>query len=193
MRRRAVSGLTEPVQVGNTSAYAEKSGCFLLLGRVPGKYLRVCGEERLLPVMLAAVSEIPPRMRRRETTDVAVSHYSGNTSAYAEKRGTRGESVAGDWKYLRVCGEEANARPMADVSQEIPPRMRRRVPSARTAIPAPGNTSAYAEKSRRPGLRPCRFRKYLRVCGEEVMFTTSRTPSGEIPPRMRRRAPRVIL
>ena len=51
---------------GNTSAYAEKrtASRSFVAGFV--KYLRVCGEERATLARLTHVSEIPPRMRRRE-------------------------------------------------------------------------------------------------------------------------------
>ena len=86
MRRRdARIVMVEPNQ-GNTSAYAEKSDLLgvALIGF--GKYLRVCGEERLMNVQRAEIMEIPPRMRRRAVSAAAYRDTIGNTSAYAEKR-----------------------------------------------------------------------------------------------------------
>ena len=90
-------------------------------------------------------------------------------------------------KYLRVCGEECVTGFGCKLSQEIPPRVRRRVQELEFHVPGAGNTSACAEKSQRahPSAR-CPW-KYLRVCGEETVFRVSTLRDSEIPPRVRRR------
>ena len=52
----------------------------------PGKYLRVCGEEKLLISVFLMKKEIPPRVRRRVILSSLVRWAPGNTSACAEKR-----------------------------------------------------------------------------------------------------------
>ena len=101
-RQPKVSG--EP---GNTSACAEKRLFFLKELVFLWKYLRVCGEELLDNIELAFKWEIPPRVRRRGGQRTYRDLYRGNTSACAEKSGhvIRADSL--EWKYLRVCGEEA--------------------------------------------------------------------------------------
>ena len=51
-----------------------------------------------------------------------------------------------------------------------------------------GNTSARAEKRRRPGLQRGWSRKYLRTRGEEWVVAVLPRPEAEIPPHARRRA-----
>ncbi|OFN51680.1 hypothetical protein HMPREF2547_06925 [Corynebacterium sp. HMSC055G02] len=85
MRRRVFRPLTELGELGNTSAYAEKSTSMSEMGTIFGKYLRVCGEEPSAVGVPDRVPEIPPRMRRRVEPQHNVAFRIGNTSAYAEK------------------------------------------------------------------------------------------------------------
>ena len=71
---------------------------------------------------------------------------------------------------------------------EIPPRARRRVRSPSCGQPGKGNTSACAEKSRALVWMRMRWRKYLRVRGEEDYDRLQAARDVEIPPRARRRA-----
>ena len=91
----------------------------------------------------------------------------GNTSACAEKRENSPDEPTGYRKYLRVCGEEWLIFARRQSRMEIPPRVRRRASFANHHTLPAGNTSACAEK--RPWLikNNGRWRKYLRVCGEE--------------------------
>ena len=135
-----------------------------------------------------AIMEIPPRARRRALVVVAVTGWCGNTSACAEKRVHRGGLGTGTRKYLRVRGEEPVLSATSSPHWEIPPRARRRVKIAIPAIPVWGNTSACAEKRRILFLAPLIFWKYLRVRGEEMVFSRRSRRRAEIPPRARRRA-----
>ena len=134
---------------------------------VGGKYLRVCGEEWSTITREDFLEEIPPRMRRRVVSVEKVYGREGNTSAYAEKSGLVLPCGRRCWKYLRVCGEESHRERGRHQSQEIPPRMRRRVHHQQ--------------------LREWINGKYLRVCGEESPKVPAPVPHLEIPPRMRRR------
>src|SRR5699024_1458865 len=70
---------------------------------------------------------------------------------------------------------------------EIPPRVRRRDIRQIRRREHKGNTSACAEK--RPEFIPRQHTpgKYLRVCGEELIYRVCWRCSAEIPPRVRRR------
>ena len=111
--------------------------------------------------------EIPPRARRRVWTMLWRASRPGNTSACAEKRGTRGLLSA--------------------FSLEIPPRARRRGGRSTPASSGSGNTSACAEKSDSRPYHDRLDRKYLRVRGEEPMASSISGRIWEIPPRARRR------
>ena len=98
------------------------------------------------------------------------------------------EPVPPGWgKYLRVCGEERSTGRRSSSVMEIPPRVRRRGSCPQGARNIQGNTSAYAEKRCSPPATGGPARKYLRVCGEELVSRLPRQVRLEIPPRMRRR------
>ena len=166
-RRRAKKPMPPTRMIGNTSACAEKS-------HIPGnryvlseKYLRVRGEERSEPCKLALYKEIPPRARRRAGGMGGSALPSGNTSACAEKRSWARSPPAFLRKYLRVRGEEGYLQELEAADVEIPPRARRRVICTAWEPDSVGNTSACAEKSQRTRPPRRKYRKYLRVRGEE--------------------------
>ena len=86
-----------------------------------------------------------------------------------------------------MCGEESRLALMAAGMLEIPPRVRRRAGAWPFNVVGSGNTSACAEKRRLSGRKRRLVRKYLRVCGEELVSQPSMWPFSEIPPRVRRR------
>ena len=75
--------------------------------------------------------------------------------------------------------------------EEIPPRARRRAFRAPGDTGASGNTSACAEKSYGSEGWGFESLKYLRVRGEESIVRSSSQLEKEIPPRARRRGPRM--
>ena len=145
------------------------------------------GEEPAGVSIIAVLSEIPPRARRRGTRNTHRLNWRGNTSACAEKsRGWRARCLRAR-KYLRVRGEEAFGAHFVDCGLEIPPRARRRGVSPEHHAVRGGNTSACAEKRIATRSPTAWSRKYLRVRGEEWGWCVVRTPIMEIPPRARRR------
>ena len=128
-------------------------------------------------------------MRRRALLNLEVTNFVGNTSACAEKRKWHLLKLTGRWKYLRVCGEEPILMSLGMSDLEIPPRVRRRVFLKVLCGIFNGNTSACAEKSKKTPLALHCHRKYLRVCGEELLHVRPGYWNKEIPPRVRRRAP----
>ena len=147
----------------------------------------MCGEERSTGRRSSSVMEIPPRVRRRGSCPQGARNIQGNTSACAEKRPWPQCSRTGPRKYLRVCGEELRPSSFAAVAMEIPPRVRRRAAEPCGNLCDSGNTSACAEKSKSRHAAAHPSRKYLRVCGEELVSRLPRQVRLEIPPRMRRR------
>ena len=106
-RRRANSGQNALNGKGNTSACAEKRHRKRWLGSFRWKYLRVRGEEFAIIASEVAVSEIPPRARRRVRHHRQRGRRIRNTSACAEKSHYCAAGTNQHWKYLRVRGEEA--------------------------------------------------------------------------------------
>ena len=84
-RRRGVPRAGRGHPGGTTSAYAEKSSIQLGKWRRGGNYLRIRGEEHLLPALKPCVGELPPHTRRRDFDAVEDAIRQGTTSAYAEK------------------------------------------------------------------------------------------------------------
>ena len=151
------------------------------------KYLRVRGEELSTSRIFTAASEIPPRARRRALGVTPEESTNGNTSACAEKSSQNACDSHGQWKYLRVRGEEKGADKLGTAGKEIPPRARRRVYHRVDSYEFVGNTSACAEKRLlRCPLVWMRW-KYLRVRGEEEGLLKAVALVPEIPPRARRR------
>ena len=197
VRRRGTTCQLPRNPGGNTSACAEKSPAATFANPGTRKYLRVCGEEQEYPAQEPQCKEIPPRVRRRGIIAGYIASAHGNTSACAEKSRCRAVPNDSQWKYLRVCGEEAvNAR-TATCTVEIPPRVRRRGPLFYERLNLIGNTSACAEKRQQATFTFSNPGKYLRVCGEESLIDVCANSFTEIPPRVRRRdtavgrAPRV--
>ena len=187
VRRRAAAASWGISIIGNTSACAEKSGHRLAISADYGKYLRMCGEEVGGTWRTTKQWEIPPHVRRRGRKCLAAFHFSGNTSACAEKRPPVYFWPCHVRKYLRMCGEEVGLTRRLDEPQEIPPHVRRRVLEVTERNMYPGNTSACAEKRVKPNGARGHQRKYLRMCGEERTIFVARSSSTEIPPHVRRR------
>ena len=84
-----------------------------------------------------------------------------------------------------MCGEEPPGTRDDGPATEIPPRVRRRVPTIPASHACAGNTSACAEKSLEVGAGNRLSWKYLRVCGEESASQSRQYAATEIPPRLR--------
>ena len=132
VRRRGLIKLRGLSLRGNTSACAEKSGQALPTPQSAGKYLRVCGEEKICFHSITGSREIPPRVRRRGRFVLSPGLIFGNTSACAEKRRHTRAIATAPGKYLRVCGEETGLPLRTTSTSEIPPRVRRREAGIRT-------------------------------------------------------------
>ena len=73
------------------------------------------------------------------------------------------------------------------VVQETPPRTRRKQPKFRVGRSVRGNTSAYAEKTKRGGGGAKNPKKHLRVRGENHRGSCGEVTRLETPPRTRRK------
>ena len=90
-------------------------------------------------------------------------------------------------KYLRMRGEERGQHRLQQRNSEIPPHARRRAAAGLSRKGIYGNTSACAEKRNRGSASRRRFRKYLRMRGEERADYGATVCLREIPPHARRR------
>ena len=70
VRRRVINIRGRSRVHGNTSACAEKSGVETFSEMGARKYLRVCGEEKVVLPIAGVQPEIPPRVRRRDIQPV---------------------------------------------------------------------------------------------------------------------------
>ena len=96
-----------------TSAYAENTRTHQLTPLLTRNYLRVRGEYRIRPSMVAGAWELPPRTRRIQHAHAAWPRTYGTTSAYAENTASKLVKALPHWNYLRVRGEYPSARPTA--------------------------------------------------------------------------------
>ena len=165
-RRKLIINSKESINVGNTSAHAEKTHT---LQEYPGfvrKHLRSRGENSSTARAAKMRMETPPLTRRKRGGD---NHGAGNfrnTSAHAEKtidklilNGSRG-------KHLRSRGENLLLPRKLPGRAETPPLTRRKlniVPINKMVV---GNTSAHAEKTLEPQLMSLSEEKHLRSRGE---------------------------
>ena len=88
-----------------TSAYAENTRTHQLTPLLTRNYLRVRGEYRIRPSMVAGAWELPPRTRRIQHAHAAWPRTYGTTSAYAENTASKLVKALPHWNYLRVRGE----------------------------------------------------------------------------------------
>ena len=157
------------------------------------KYPRVCGEEFICAPSTEANSEIPPRLRGRDLAIGRPRALLGNTPASAGKRTSSTIPTHPLRKYPRVCGEESAGEYQLPGVREIPPRLRGRALSVNRPAVATGNTPASAGKRHPSYPASERFRKYPRVCGEELLVLVQVLVPLEIPPRLRGRVPPLLL
>ena len=110
----------------------------------------------------------------------------GTTSACAEN--TR-SLPARPWQagnYLRMRGEYSHEPQHPNSSLELPPHARRILMLRPHALTCRGTTSACAENTVRWQIQHGIWRNYLRVRGEYLMYSSSRSRNLELPPRARR-------
>ena len=149
-----------------TSAYAENTRTHQLTPLLTRNYLRVRGEYRIRPSMVAGAWELPPRTRRIHLSTRARYFCSGTTSAYAENTPARVQLPKIEGNYLRVRGEYAFFGEVCAPVVELPPRTRRILNTTRQQINAIGTTSAYAENTVGCWCYQEFHGNYLRVRGE---------------------------
>ena len=108
-----------------TSAYAENTRTHQLTPLLTRNYLRVRGEYRIRPSMVAGAWELPPRTRRIQHAHAAWPRTYGTTSAYAENTPARVQLPKIEGNYLRVRGEYGDQKGLGAEGGELPPRTRR--------------------------------------------------------------------
>ena len=103
-RIQALDGIERSLR-GTTSAYAENTKNVWHGENCSQNYLRVRGEYRIRPSMVAGAWELPPRTRRIQHAHAAWPRTYGTTSAYAENTASKLVKALPHWNYLRVRGE----------------------------------------------------------------------------------------
>ncbi len=186
-RRKLKNARARTARIGNTSAYAEKTGRNFQGSGMTKKHLRLRGENRILPLPWGASLETPPLARRKLGYRARLTAFKRNTSACAEKTVSPSHVAVVAGKHLRLRGENPARSASTDKATETPPRTRRKLRKSAFLNVKQRNTSAYAEKT-----RPCRCRqqisqKHLRVRGENQSADTNMLSSSETPPRTRRK------
>ena len=132
------------------------------------------------------IVELPPRARR--ILSAGLGFYTGNrtTSACAENTVTRLYSSCAERNYLRVRGEYTRSSWSSHTRMELPPRARRiRFMSSKMFL-TNGTTSACAENTQSAQTPKNPLRNYLRVRGEYIRSTITKSSTEELPPRARR-------
>ena len=133
--------------LGNTPAYAGKTGGICPEQYVRRKHPRVCGEDQIHRRHFSRLCETPPRMRGRPPLYPLYLYSFRNTPAYAGK--TEPFRIPGRMpqKHPRVCGEDVPSLVNSAMPLETPPRMRGRRYVHLTEVSLNRNTPAYAGKT----------------------------------------------
>ena len=147
MRGRLHAEGRRPAGIGNTPAYAGKTG--VVVGRLRSlqKHPRVCGEDASTQSQSPRRCETPPRMRGRHAAFLMGAIASRNTPAYAGKTFQPQYLCSVSWKHPRVCGEDYQINRRCVRVAETPPRMRGRLLKGGLSKLGAGNTPAYAGKT----------------------------------------------
>ncbi len=159
-RRQGGESLREAL--GNTPAYAGKTGRGVTLPLQAGKHPRLRGEDSVPRRVSEAGPETPPLTRGRQENPDDSTDYLGNTPAYAGK--------------TTVLFEYA-----IDVA-ETPPLTRGRPNLHRIGGVVHRNTPAYAGKTRAGTKQPIGLGKHPRLRGEDTKATlAAASPVGNTP------------
>ena len=133
--------------VGNTPAYAGKTGRPLTPATRPRKHPRLRGEDKSWNHHHCRRSETPPLTRGRQQAARRLRRRDGNTPAYAGKTSRTTALSARSRKHPRLRGEDDDKRrPLGEVS-ETPPLTRGRLSRKFRRRTSLGNTPAYAGKT----------------------------------------------
>ena len=136
--------------LGITPAYAGKRVQVPPPDNAPRDHPRVCGEKRLLFLVLTSLMGSPPRMRGKGNVPGPQLGATRITPAYAGKSQIESFGKTGKKDHPRVCGEKSGSSPGSSGSPGSPPRMRGKGSCPSRCARASGITPAYAGKSTLP-------------------------------------------
>ena len=146
-RRKLKNARARTARIGNTSAYAEKTGRNFQGSGMTKKHLRLRGENFNKIANALYIAETPPLARRKQNLTFALGRILGNTSACAEKTRLSCTTYSFQEKHLRLRGENRVAIARGGRCRETPPLARRKPRAIGKHRQSHGNTSAYAEKT----------------------------------------------
>ena len=194
-RMRGKGGYDGSADVGTgiTPAYAGKSFSSAVQNGGSGDHPRVCGEKFSHSFQGLRCQGSPPRMRGKVRIHITQSFHRGITPAYAGKRCPWGSPRWLVWDHPRVCGEKLDTSMVTARWSGSPPRMRGKADAQWQGVAQKGITPAYAGKSNQNGRKNEVGRDHPRVCGEKVSQCGGRWRIQGSPPRMRGKAPIVVL
>ena len=132
---------------GTTSACAENTLRHHSTRMLCGNYLRVRGEYARSRSLRGGRGELPPRARRIRCARPHDGHGRGTTSACAENTWRARHKGIPARNYLRVRGEYTKKAEKTSLIVELPPRARRILAEAVSAVAPLGTTSACAENT----------------------------------------------
>ena len=147
------------------------------------------GEYPLAVLGVAIYRELPPRTRRILLWDDEEGDCLGTTSACAENTARTLPAHAPNRNYLRVRGEYDSCHDSSFLKMELPPRARRILAEAISAVAPLGTTSACAENTTESCSGWGVGWNYLRVRGEYHREHDDDESYLELPPRARRIRP----
>ena len=186
-RGRQAPGISRRLSLGNTPAYAGKTGGSEQQKDAFEKHPRLRGEDRTQRRSGKHAAETPPLTRGRPFKEPVVEVRQRNTPAYAGK--TPPECIQGkrQKKHPRLRGEdEGYPRTISD-AQETPPLTRGRQGARHLCRPVRGNTPAYAGKTRcLPWFHEVLW-KHPRLRGEDFLKRLRLLLNPETPPLTRGR------
>ena len=169
-RGRRNCGLGREHGIGNTPAYAGKTGRREDGRHDHGKHPRLRGEDLYSPSGVSPILETPPLTRGRRLSERHRQLAAGNTPAYAGKTSRSVSGITRPKKHPRLRGEDSPLRWRSKGSTETPPLTRGRLAENSTIYVLPsetppltrgrqrvsrignalsGNTPAYAGKTNR--------------------------------------------
>ena len=106
MRGKGITVVVDGGRAGITPAYAGKSRSVSRTPTVVRDHPRVCGEKKLMALVLRAVLGSPPHMRGKAQEWMKEGKAERITPAYAGKRNAQRLGASGSRDHPRVCGEK---------------------------------------------------------------------------------------
>ena len=146
---------------------------------------RVCGENFALNALHKLDRGSSPRVRGKQPIACRMSLIAGLIPACAGKTGARSPATFPSPAHPRVCGENCDTFPLAQVFAGSSPRVRGKLPNSTENVFNRGLIPACAGKTTASCSSFCTWEAHPRVCGENTLARQSAVTNRGSSPRVR--------